>query len=139
MPIRRASTRVRAVNSGSLPTDLLESTLFGHVKGRFHQRHSQQEGRIRSRQQGHDFFDEVGTIGPETQAKLLRVIQEKEFTPLGVERSREGRCADSCRHQCGPAQDGGGEKNSAKIFTTGSTSSTSICRRCATGAKIFRC
>ena len=43
------------------------------------------------------FFDEVGTIGPETQAKLLRVIQEKEFTPLGSNEVDEGRCADTGR------------------------------------------
>ena len=72
-----------AVNSGSLPTDLLESTLFGHVKGAFTSAIQNKKGAFEVANKGTIFFDEVGTIGPETQAKLLRVIQEKEFTPLG--------------------------------------------------------
>src|SRR5665213_417255 len=72
-----------AVNSGSLPTDLLESTLFGHVRGAFTSAVQNKKGAFEVADKGTIFFDEVGTIGPETQAKLLRVIQEKEFTPLG--------------------------------------------------------
>jgi DNA-binding NtrC family response regulator len=72
-----------AVNSGSLPTDLLESTLFGHVKGAFTSAIHNKKGAFEVANKGTIFFDEVGTIGPETQSKLLRVIQEKEFTPLG--------------------------------------------------------
>jgi DNA-binding NtrC family response regulator len=72
-----------AVNSGSLPTDLLESTLFGHVKGAFTSAVHNKKGAFEVANKGTIFFDEVGTIGPETQSKLLRVIQEKEFTPLG--------------------------------------------------------
>ena len=71
------------VNSGSLPTELLESTLFGHVKGAFTSAITTRRAHSKSRNKGTIFFDEVGTIGAETQAKLLRVIQEKEFTPLG--------------------------------------------------------
>src|SRR5215469_8784033 len=72
-----------AVNSGSLPTELLESTLFGHVKGAFTSAIHNKKGAFEVANKGTIFFDEVGTIGAETQAKLLRVIQEKEFTPLG--------------------------------------------------------
>jgi DNA-binding NtrC family response regulator len=72
-----------AVNSGSLPTDLLESTLFGHVKGAFTSAVHNRKGAFEVANKGTIFFDEIGTIGPETQSKLLRVIQEKEFTPLG--------------------------------------------------------
>src|SRR5580658_1482233 len=72
-----------AVNSGSLPTDLLESALFGHVKGAFTSAIHNMKGAFEVAHNGTIFFDEVGTIGPETQSKLLRVIQEKEFTPLG--------------------------------------------------------
>ncbi|MEP6714452.1 MAG: sigma-54 dependent transcriptional regulator [Terriglobia bacterium] len=71
------------VNSGSLPTELLESTLFGHVKGAFTSAIYNKKGAFEVANKGTIFFDEVGTIGAETQAKLLRVIQEKEFTPLG--------------------------------------------------------
>ncbi len=72
-----------AVNSGSLPPDLLESTLFGHVKGAFTGALATQKGYFEIANKGTIFFDEIGTIGIETQAKLLRVIQEKEFMPLG--------------------------------------------------------
>ena len=72
-----------AVNSGSLPPDLLESTLFGHVKGAFTSAVQSRKGYFEIANKGTIFFDEIGTIGPETQAKLLRVIQEREFMPLG--------------------------------------------------------
>jgi DNA-binding NtrC family response regulator len=72
-----------AVNSGSLPQDLLESTLFGHVKGAFTSAYASQKGYFEIADGGTIFFDEIGNIGPETQAKLLRVIQEREFMPLG--------------------------------------------------------
>jgi DNA-binding NtrC family response regulator len=72
-----------AVNSGSLPPDLLESTLFGHVKGAFTSAASTRKGYFELANRGTIFFDEISTIGVETQAKLLRVIQEREFMPLG--------------------------------------------------------
>ena len=71
------------VNSGSLPPDLLESTLFGHVKGAFTSAIQSKKGYFEIANGGTIFFDEIGTVGVETQAKLLRVIQEKEFIPLG--------------------------------------------------------
>jgi DNA-binding NtrC family response regulator len=79
----RADHLFVAVNSGSLPPDLLESTLFGHVKGAFTSAVQSKKGYFEVADRGTIFFDEIGTIGPETQIKLLRVIQEKEFTPLG--------------------------------------------------------
>jgi len=79
----RAEHAFVAVNSGSLPTELLESTLFGHVRGAFTSASQNKKGSFEVADKGTIFFDEIGTIGPETQAKLLRVIQEKEFTPLG--------------------------------------------------------
>ena len=71
------------VNSGSLPVDLLESTLFGHVRGAFTSAIATKKGLFEAADQGTIFFDEIGTIGLETQAKLLRVIQEREFMRLG--------------------------------------------------------
>jgi DNA-binding NtrC family response regulator len=79
----RADSMFVAVNSGSLPPELLESTLFGHVKGSFTGAIATRKGYFEIADHGTIFFDEVGTIGAETQAKLLRVIQEKEFMPLG--------------------------------------------------------
>jgi DNA-binding NtrC family response regulator len=71
------------VNSGSIPADLLESNLFGHVKGAFTGAIQSKKGLFEVASEGSIFFDEISTIKPEVQAKLLRVIQEKEFLPLG--------------------------------------------------------
>src|SRR5678816_45451 len=79
----RAEKPFIAVNSGSMPVDLLESTLFGHVRGAFTSAVSAKKGLFEVADQGTIFFDEIGTIGVDTQAKLLRVIQEREFMRLG--------------------------------------------------------
>jgi transcriptional regulator with GAF, ATPase, and Fis domain len=71
------------VNSGNLPPDLLESTLFGHVKGAFTGAINPKRGLFDLADKGSIFFDEIGNIPPETQAKLLRVMQEREFMRLG--------------------------------------------------------
>jgi DNA-binding NtrC family response regulator len=85
--IHSASTRADRtfvpVNTGSIPVDLLESQLFGHVKGAFTSAVASKKGLFEVADQGTIFFDEISTIGPETQAKLLRVIQEREFMRLG--------------------------------------------------------
>src|SRR5713226_8343352 len=71
------------VHSGSVPPDLLESALFGHVKGAYTGAISSRKGYFETANRGTIFFDEIGTISLETQTKLLRVIQEREFMPLG--------------------------------------------------------
>jgi len=71
------------VHSGSVPPDLLESALFGHVKGAFTGATASRKGYFETANRGTIFFDEIGTISLETQTKLLRVIQEREFMPLG--------------------------------------------------------
>jgi two-component system response regulator PilR (NtrC family) len=71
------------VNSGSLPHDLLESNLFGHVKGAFTGAIYAKKGLFELADKGTLFFDEIGNIPLETQAKLLRVMQEREFMRLG--------------------------------------------------------
>jgi DNA-binding NtrC family response regulator len=71
-------------NTGSVPPDLIESTLFGHVKGAFTSAVASRKGYFEVADRGTIFFDEIGTISAETQAKLLRVIQEREFIPVGA-------------------------------------------------------
>ncbi len=71
------------VNSGSLPPDLLESHLFGHVKGAFTGAISHKKGLFEAADKGTLFLDEISSLNIETQAKLLRVIQDKEFMHLG--------------------------------------------------------
>jgi len=79
----RSSKPFITVNSGSLPPDLLESNLFGHVKGAFTGAVAPKKGLFEMADEGSIFFDEIGTVPLETQAKLLRVIQEREFMRLG--------------------------------------------------------
>jgi len=79
----RADRPFVPVNTGSMPVDLLESTLFGHVKGAFTSAIATKRGLFEVADQGTIFFDEIGTVGVETQTKLLRVIQEREFMRLG--------------------------------------------------------
>jgi DNA-binding NtrC family response regulator len=79
----RADRAFVPVNTGSIPVDLLESQLFGHVKGAFTSAVASKKGLFEVADQGTIFFDEIATVSPETQAKLLRVIQEREFMRLG--------------------------------------------------------
>ena len=79
----RAEKPFIVVNSGSLPHELLESNLFGHVKGAFTGAFYSKKGLFELADKGTLFFDEIGNVSMETQAKLLRVIQEREFMRLG--------------------------------------------------------
>jgi DNA-binding NtrC family response regulator len=71
------------VNSGSTPPDLLESTLFGHVKGAFTSAVASKKGLFEVADRGTLFLDEIGTMGMDTQSKILRVLQDKKFMHLG--------------------------------------------------------
>src|SRR5947209_613532 len=79
----RAKNAFVTVNSGSLPPELLESSLFGHLKGAFTGAIATKRGLFEVADGGSIFLDEIGNINLDTQAKLLRVIQEKEFMRLG--------------------------------------------------------
>jgi DNA-binding NtrC family response regulator len=72
-----------AVNTGSMPTDLLESTLFGHVKGAFTSAISAKKGLFEVANGGTLFLDEIGNMGMDTQSKILRVLQDRRFMQLG--------------------------------------------------------
>src|SRR4029079_13453124 len=79
----RADKPFITVNSANLPTELLESELFGHTRGAFTGAIAARKGYFEVADGGSIFLDEIGNISMETQAKLLRVIQERDFTPLG--------------------------------------------------------
>ena len=80
---RRAGQPFVAVNCGAIPEDLLENELFGHVRGAFTGAQHSRSGRFMTAKEGTIFLDEIGEITPRLQAKLLRVLQEREFNPLG--------------------------------------------------------
>jgi PAS domain S-box-containing protein len=84
----RAEKPFVAVNCGALPDNLVESELFGYKKGAFTDAVQDKPGRFALADGGSLFLDEVGELSPAMQVKLLRVLQEKEYTPLGGVRAR---------------------------------------------------
>jgi DNA-binding NtrC family response regulator len=84
-----ASEPFIAVNCTAVPESLLESELFGHLRGSFTGAVANRRGRFELAGQGTIFLDEIGDIGPAFQAKLLRVLQEGEYHPVGSERPRK--------------------------------------------------
>jgi DNA-binding NtrC family response regulator len=84
----RSDRPLVVVNSSSIPGDLLEDNLFGHVRGAFTSANSNRAGLLETADGGTVLFDEITTVAPAVQAKLLRVMQEKEFRPLGAVTSR---------------------------------------------------
>ena len=87
---RRSRGPFVPVNCGALPEGTLESELFGHVKGAFTGAIHDRKGRFALAEGGTIFLDEIGEISPATQVKLLRVLQEKSYMPVGGEKSLKG-------------------------------------------------
>ncbi len=79
----RSESPFVAVNCSNIPSELLESELFGHTKGAFTGAVAAKKGLFEVADTGSIFLDEIGDLRPETQVRLLRVIQEREFTPVG--------------------------------------------------------
>src|SRR5919112_1844472 len=79
----RRANRFVAINCSAIPETLLEAELFGHVRGAFTGAVGTRQGRLEQAHKGTLFLDEVGTMSPALQAKLLRVLQEREFERVG--------------------------------------------------------
>jgi len=86
---RRAGKPFIPVNCGAIPESLFENELFGHVKGAFTDAGLQQTGLVREAEGGTLFLDEVGVLSPHIQVKLLRLLQNKEYKPLGEAKPRK--------------------------------------------------
>ena len=102
----RAARNFVKVNCAALQENLLESELFGHEKGAFTGADKQRIGRFEQADGGTLFLDEIGDMSANTQAKILRVLQEHEFERLGGTRTHQGRRSTDRRDQPRPADDG---------------------------------
>jgi sigma-54 specific flagellar transcriptional regulator A len=83
----RAGSALVAVNCGAIPENLIESELFGHAKGAFTGAHATRIGRVAAAEGGTLFLDEVGELPLQVQVKLLRLLQQKEYSPVGDTRA----------------------------------------------------
>jgi len=79
----RREQKIVSINCGAIPESLLESELFGHVKGAFTGAHQTRIGKFEQAHKGTIFLDEIGNMSPSLQVKLLRVLQEREFDRIG--------------------------------------------------------
>jgi two-component system response regulator GlrR len=84
----RAERPFIPVNCGAIPENLVENELFGHNKGAFTDASIHQEGVVKEAESGTLFLDEIGSINPYIQVKLMRLLQDKEYKPLGNPRTR---------------------------------------------------
>lgn len=85
----RSSKNFVPVNCAAIPDDLLESELFGHVKGSFTGAYANRAGRFEMADRGTLFLDEIGDMKANLQVKLLRVLQNREFEPVGASKSQK--------------------------------------------------
>ena len=98
----RAPKPFVAINCAALTETLLESELFGHEKGAFTGAVAQKKGKLELAEGGTVFLDEIGELAPQLQAKLLRVLQEREFERVGGDRTLEVERAHRRRHESRP-------------------------------------
>ena len=111
----RAAEPFVEVNCAAIPEELIESELFGHVKGSFTGAHENKIGKFQKADGGTLFLDEVGDMSLRTQAKVLRALEEQRFEPVGARGIRAGGRARGGGHQQEP---GGGDR--ARQFPRGS-------------------
>ena len=122
-----------AVNCGAIPTELMESELFGHKRGSFTGAVADKKGLVQSAEGGTLFLDEVADLPLHMQVKLLRVVQEKTVRPVGEAREEtvDVRILSATHKNLADSSPRGG---SARTCSTASTSSSCACRRCASAA-----
>ena len=100
---KRKSGPFVAINMAAIPRDLIESELFGHEKGAFTGANSRSAGRFEQAEGGTLFLDEIGDMPMEAQTRLLRVLQQAEYTTVGGPHADQDQCPHHRGHQQGPS------------------------------------
>jgi len=129
----RADKAFVVENCGALPDTLLESELFGHKRGAFTGAYEERIGLFQQADGGSLFLDEIGETSPAFQVKLLRVLQEGEFRPLGSSRSQTVDVPGHCRHQRDLEAEVQGRPLSRRPLLAGWPRCRCRCRPCASG------
>ena len=125
------------VNCAAIPTELIESELFGHEKGAFTGAAALRRGRFELADGGTIFLDEVGDLHEASQAKLLRVLQDGEFQRVGGEQTIRVSRARHLGDEPAISTSSSRRARSARTSTIGSASCRFACRRCASGCRTF--
>ena len=122
-----------AVNCGAMPETLLESELFGHVRGAFTGADTNKKGLVEVAEGGTVFLDEIGEMTPAMQVKFLRVLQERKFRRVGGTEEIAANIRVIAATNRDLPRPWWPKGSFARTCSTASTSSRSACRRCASG------
>ena len=126
-----------AINMAAIPRDLIESELFGHEKGAFTGANTRSAGRFEQAEGGTLFLDEIGDMPMEAQTRLLRVLQQGEYTRSAADAQSRPTCASLPQPTriCGNSFS---RVCSARTCSSASMSCRCACRRCANAPRTFR-
>ncbi len=135
----RSAQKLITLNCTAIPEQVIESELFGHVKGAFTGAWRDKRGLVEEAHEGTLFLDEIGDLSPQMQTKLLRLLQEGEYRPVGgiTTKKADIRFVAATNHNLKEAIRE--RKPSGRISSTGSTWSSSNSRRSKRGGRTSRC